>query len=247
VRNRHLRDITERLEASLRTEAIFIALQTGLMTLTEHYLEACNRLVLRYIGVDPGCAWSILECAHSWAFLTRPTLIWRFTLLLGKRRNHPTLSGQQMEVKPKYDVASVLERESQTTIANWLALVEGEPDLISVPLSRKDRCAHLPALFRDLVARLRSPRPLGTHAVESSAASLHGRLRCNQGYTPTMIVGESRMLQVCIFQTLQRNVEDTEPGVLLLHVMVIADEVDSQLAQAMTAYSSEPTRGPYPM
>jgi hypothetical protein len=54
-----------------------------------------------------------------------------------------------------------------------------------------------------------------------------------------MIVDESRMLQVSIFQTLQLHVEDTEPGVLLLYVMAIADEVDSQLAQAMTSYISE--------
>jgi len=54
-----------------------------------------------------------------------------------------------------------------------------------------------------------------------------------------MIVDESRMLQVSIFQTLQLHVEDTDPGVLLLYVMVIADEVDSQLAQAMSSYISQ--------
>jgi hypothetical protein len=54
-----------------------------------------------------------------------------------------------------------------------------------------------------------------------------------------MMVEESRMLQVSIFQTLQLHVEDTEPGVLLLYVMVIADEVDSQPAQAMSSYISE--------
>jgi hypothetical protein len=54
-----------------------------------------------------------------------------------------------------------------------------------------------------------------------------------------MMVEESRMLQVSIFQTLERNVEDTKPGVLLLHIMAIADEVDSQLAQAMSNYVAE--------
>jgi len=143
-----------------------------------------------------------------------------------------------MEVKPKYDVASVLERDTQFTIANWLAMVDEEPDLFSVPLSAKDRCAHLPQMFHDLVARLRKPLPLGSRALKSLGAGAHGLLRRDQGYTATMMVEESRMLQVSIFQTLQLNVEDTEPGVLLLHVMTIADEVDSQLAQAMTAYSS---------
>jgi hypothetical protein len=142
-------------------------------------------------------------------------------------------------VAAKYDVATVLEREAHVTIDKWYERVEEELDLSSVPLSRHDRCAHLPAMFVDLVKRLRNPLPLGTRALTSRAAHNHGCLRRDQGYTAAMMVEESRMLQVSIFQTLQEHVEDTEPGVLLLYVMVIADEVDSQLAQAMSSYISE--------
>ena len=139
----------------------------------------------------------------------------------------------------KYDVATVLDREKQVTIDNWYNRVEKEKDISAIPLSRADRCAHLPEMFHDLVGRLRNPLPLGTRALTSSAAHNHGTLRRVQGYTAAMIVDESRMLQVSIFQTLQLHVEDTEPGVLLLYVMAIADEVDSQLAQAMSSYISE--------
>jgi hypothetical protein len=138
----------------------------------------------------------------------------------------------------KYDVASVLERETVTTIANWHRLVDEELSLTSIPLSQEERCAHLPAVLRDLVSRLNNPLPLGTRALKSAAANQHGKLRREQGYTATMIVEESRILQVSIFQTLQLHVEDTEPGVLLLYVMTIADEVDSQLAQTMAAFNS---------
>ncbi len=144
-----------------------------------------------------------------------------------------------MLVTLKYDVATVLERETETTIANWYARVEDEPYLARIPLSREDRCAHLPDMFRDLVHRLRNPLPLGSRALASTAAHSHGLLRRDQGYTAAMMVEESRMLQVSIFQILQLNVEDTQPGLLLLYVMTIADEVDSQLAQAMTSYISE--------
>ena len=54
-----------------------------------------------------------------------------------------------------------------------------------------------------------------------------------------MMVEESRMLQVSIFQTLQENLNKVDSSVLLLDVMSIADEVDSQLAQAMSSYISE--------
>ena len=139
----------------------------------------------------------------------------------------------------KYDVATVLERESGAAIADWYALVEADAELAVIPLSREDRCMHLPEMFRDLVSRLRNPLPLGTHAMASAAARNHGCLRRDQGYTAAMLVAESRMLQVSIFQTLHLHVEDTKAGVLLMYVMAIADEVDSQLAQAMKSYISE--------
>jgi hypothetical protein len=142
-------------------------------------------------------------------------------------------------VPEKFDVASVLERETQVTIDSWYTRVESEEDLVRIPLSREDRCAHLPEMFHDLVSRLRNPLPLGSRALSSAAAKNHGCLRRDQGYSAAMMVEESRMLQVSIFQTLQLHVEDTEPGVLLLYVMAIADEVDSQLAQAMSNYISE--------
>lgn len=47
------------------------------------------------------------------------------------------------------------------------------------------------------------------------------------------------MLQVSIFQTLQNNLHQVDFSLLLLGVMAIADEVDSQLAQAMASYIAE--------
>ncbi|MBB5060221.1 hypothetical protein HDF16_004957 [Granulicella aggregans] len=44
------------------------------------------------------------------------------------------------------------------------------------------------------------------------------------------------MLQASIFLTLQDTLYRVNFSLLLIGVMAIADEVDSQLAQAMTAY-----------
>jgi hypothetical protein len=54
-----------------------------------------------------------------------------------------------------------------------------------------------------------------------------------------MLVEESRMLQVSIFHTLQKNLANIDFSVLLTEVMTIADEIDSQLSQAMTSYVAE--------
>src|ERR1700730_3208517 len=52
-------------------------------------------------------------------------------------------------------VASILERESDITIQNWLNLVEQSPELIRIPLGRTERMGHLRNLLRDLILRLR--------------------------------------------------------------------------------------------
>jgi DNA-binding response OmpR family regulator len=136
-------------------------------------------------------------------------------------------------------VATILERETDRTISDWLARVELEPDVIPIHLDDHTRSAHLPQLFRDMIWRLRHPLPLGTHGLVSKAATLHGLIRRQQGYTAAMLVEESRMLQVSIFQTLQDNLHKVDFSLLLVGVMAIADEVDSQLAQSMASYAAE--------
>jgi hypothetical protein len=148
---------------------------------------------------------------------------------------------------PEDNVATILERETDSTIAAWLCRVNEEPELVAVQLTDEERCAHPPEIFRDLVTRLRNPLPLGTRALMSDAADDHSCLRRVQGYTPPMLVEESRMLQVSIFQTLQDNLGKLDFSVVLEDVMTIADEVDSQLAQAMASYMFEVNRDNEPI
>jgi len=63
-----------------------------------------------------------------------------------------------------------------------------------------------------------------------------GKLRYLQGYTPEMLVHESRILQVTLFSTLQNNLSFLDFSLLLPDVMTIADEVDAQLTQSMASY-----------
>jgi DNA-binding response OmpR family regulator len=131
-------------------------------------------------------------------------------------------------------VATILERENDATIQNWLDLVEDDAELTCIPLSRDDRTGHLPRLLQDLVVRLRLAS--GSKAPLSVAAHDHGNMRREQGYTVPMVIEESRILQVSIFTTLQRNMRCLDFSKVLMDVVTIADEVDSQLKQAMISY-----------
>ena len=131
-------------------------------------------------------------------------------------------------------VADILERELQSVIVDWLARVEQEPDLKCIPLNFEERTGHLPHLLHDVIRRLRLDA--GTKAPISKAAAEHGDLRHKQGYTVAMAVEESRLLQVTIFSTLQKNTNSLDFSALLPDVVTIADEVDAQLKEQMLRF-----------
>jgi DNA-binding response OmpR family regulator len=133
-------------------------------------------------------------------------------------------------------VASILERDAPITIANWLTAVNSDKELSCIPLSGDQRTGHLPQLMRELVHRLRVPRSLGTKQTSEGAVT-HGKIRRAQGYSIPMIIEESRILQVSIFNTLQSNLNVVDFSLLLVDVMTIADEVDSQLKQTIVSFA----------
>jgi hypothetical protein len=135
---------------------------------------------------------------------------------------------------PVESVATILENDRDAAIQYWMELVEHDEELICILLSVEDRMAHLLPLFADLVNRLRYPPTAKANI--SIAAREHGDLRHTQGYTTAMLVEESRILEVSIFSTLHNNLRRLDFSKVLLDVVTIADEVDSQLKQAMAAY-----------
>ena len=130
-------------------------------------------------------------------------------------------------------VSEILRRSIARIVEDWLARAKSSGELNHLPLSDNERSGHLPKLVEDLAARLLKS---GTAATVSDAAIAHGRLRHRQGYTPGMLVQESRILQVTLFGALQRNLSLLDFSLLLPDVMTIADEVDAQLAQTVDSY-----------
>jgi DNA-binding response OmpR family regulator len=139
---------------------------------------------------------------------------------------------------PKERVAAILQRCTSGIVENWLVRVKKNKELNQVSLTDKERTGYLPKLIEDLIVRLREPNTPGeeSNSVCSAAAVAHGKMRRQQGYTPGMLVHDSRILQVTLFEMLQSNLSALDFSLLLPDVMTIADEVDSQLTQAMDGY-----------
>jgi len=141
---------------------------------------------------------------------------------------------------PKERVAGILQRCANDIVKDWLAKVKKSKELNSVSLSDEERTGYLPKLIEDLIVRLGTSHIPGeeSESICSAAAVAHGKMRKSQGYTSAMLVHDSRILQVTLFGTLQRNLSALDFSLLLPDVMTIADEVDSQLTQAMESFTT---------
>jgi ActR/RegA family two-component response regulator len=140
----------------------------------------------------------------------------------------------------KEGVANILDRDVAITIQQWLSRVGDVAELPSIPLGGKGRSEHIPEMIKNISARLRTAHSIEVVDRPSSAAVAHGQLRHRQGYTAPMIVQESRILQVCIFETIQRNLATVDFTSVLPEIMIIADEVDSQLKQSIGSFLAMP-------
>jgi len=193
--------------------------------------NALTMLVSGYPDVQSAMAAIFLEADE---IVVKPFEIGRFIDLVREKVVHrkPT------KRVDKERVGAILLRCTTGIVEAWSARAKRSTELSLVPLSDEERTGHLPKLVEDLALRLSTPGPTDqdSDAMFSAAAVAHGKLRYQQGYTPAMLVHESRILQVTIFGTLQSNLNSLDFSLLLPDVMTIADEVDAQLTQSMDSY-----------
>ena len=193
--------------------------------------DAVTLLVSGYPDTQGAMAAILLEADE---IIVKPFEIGRLTELVNERM----LNRRPNTELGKERVGVILHRCLISIIERWLARAKQSTEVNCLLLSDDERTGHLPKLVEDLARRLSQPNGVtkDSDATFSPAAVAHGKLRFVQGYTPAMIVHESRILQVTIFETLQSNLNHLDFSLLLPDVMTIADEVDAQLTQSMDSY-----------
>ena len=145
----------------------------------------------------------------------------------------------QPQPQPIEVVATVLERERASITKAWLAKMNEARGLAEVRLPVEEQVGHLPEMLNEIVYRLRYPQPLGVMTLFSMASLQHGARRRRQGFRSPVLVEEARALQVALFQAIQNNAGQLDPGQLPATLMAIADEVNAQLLQSLSGYENE--------
>jgi DNA-binding response OmpR family regulator len=193
--------------------------------------DALTLLVSGYPDVQRAMAAILLEADE---IIVKPFEVGRLAELVRERM----LTHRPAARSEKERVGVILQRCLTSIVEDWLVRAKQSHELSCLPLSDGERTGHLSKLVEDLALRLSqaSATSKESDASDSPSAAAHGELRYLQGYTPAMLVHESRILQVTIFETLQSNLNHLDFSLLLPDVMTIADEVDSQLTQSMDSY-----------
>jgi DNA-binding response OmpR family regulator len=194
--------------------------------------NAVTLLVSGYPDVQSAMSAILLEADE---IIVKPFEVGKFADLVREK----LLTRRPAARLEKERVGVILRRCLSTIVAAWLVRAKQSKELSWLPLSDDERTGHLSKLVEDLAYRLSKGSASVTMEIDTSdspSAVAHGELRYLQGYTPAMLVHESRILQVTIFGTLQNNLSHLDFSLLLPDVMTIADEVDSQLTQAMDSY-----------
>lgn len=188
--------------------------------------KALTLVVSGYPDVQQSMAAILLQADEV---LVKPFDVERLAQLI-----HQKAESSRSSPKPaRESVASILERETTITVQRWLRRVEDVERLSCLRLTAEERTGHLTEIIKNIAERLRKIRVIEAVPNPSPAAIAHGKIRYRQGYTPPLLVQESRILQVCIFETIQRNLATVDFALVLPDIMLIADEVDSQLAQSI--------------
>jgi len=193
--------------------------------------EALILLVSGYPDVERALATIALEPDE---IIVKPFAITALTDLIREKMR----SRKPVPRVDKQRVGTILHRCLPSILANWLARAKLSPELNHLNLTDDERTGYLCKLIEDVVRRLSEPHMfLPGDAVYSDSAAEHGKMRYRQGYSCPMLVHESRILQVTLFETLQNNLSYLDFSLLLPDVMKIADEVDAQLTQAMASFT----------
>lgn len=165
------------------------------------------------------------------------------TNIMGKKRPTTLMADDHEQVHTSLGtdierVADILERNVFVTLNDWLDRIESDGELAQVNLSKRERFGNLAKLIWDLNYRLRVPREPGAEPVSDAAVEL-GRLRYSQGYSISMVVEESRILRICLFETLYRRLSAHHFRSVLANAKTITDECDSQLKQTLASFARQ--------
>ncbi|MGH9519102.1 MAG: response regulator [Terriglobales bacterium] len=141
----------------------------------------------------------------------------------GNIERRPAVSG-------KIAIRELIARGQATVVAEWLRLVENDPDLSRVRMTSAQRLDHVTVLVAALGRRELNP------AEEKNAAEVHGRERRRLGYRPEWVSLEISYLRQVVLQMLLRELLRLDLSVFPQAIFQLNARLDADLIASLRAF-----------
>jgi DNA-binding response OmpR family regulator len=168
-------------------------------------------------------------------YLIKPTEVQELVSLLRSKLEKRTLR-QEVKSKP---LREILSRERDFITERWLELAKQDADLSRITLSDSERRDHVPRLVDVAVKILAGSELTGENR---STAEQHGSTRKKQGYVPSLVVREAKLLQDSIAACIQTNLFEIEISTLIPDMIRVFGIVQTLLEESMTGFQNDVSR-----
>jgi signal transduction histidine kinase len=141
------------------------------------------------------------------------------------------------------DFSLVLAENSNSIIEKWVAavrqdrLIESADDLSYTAIKN-----HIPDIFKAMINVLAQTQVSDDIKSILTASWQHGLLRAEQGFDPTEIAREYRLLRAVIFDTLEADLLQGTPAEIVRYMRLIDAVIDEAIARCFKSYVDERLR-----
>lgn len=138
----------------------------------------------------------------------------------------------------QHTLATFLREHKGEIVSRALEAMKLHPRLSAMPFSDKQRENHLINVVEQLSDLLDSKPPEATIR-NLEAAAEHGETRQRQGYSPILLVDDTRVLGSAIYAVVQENLLSLNLSNLIPDLCRINDSLEAQLQAALEAFMTK--------
>jgi signal transduction histidine kinase len=140
------------------------------------------------------------------------------------------------------DFSQLLAENTHNIIEKWVLAVRNDQHIESADdLSYRAIKDHIPEVFQAMVKVL-SPSQEGDIKSIVTASWQHGILRAEQGFDPSEIAREYRLLRTVIFDTVEGDLVQATPTEIIRYIRLIDAVIDEAIARCFNSYVKERLR-----
>ncbi|MBD2346735.1 sensor histidine kinase [Anabaena subtropica] len=140
------------------------------------------------------------------------------------------------------EFSQVLADNSNTIIAKWVVAVREDRQIESADdLSYTGIKNHIPDVFQAMVTVLSKSEDSDIRSI-ITASWQHGLLRAEQGFDPSEIAREYRLLRKVIFDTVETDLLRRTPAEIVRYMRLIDAVIDEAIARCFHSYVGERLR-----